>query len=84
MIKRIKTEDGDRWAVVFGERDTLESVAAAQRGVVNVLAVGTQADIFNGAEVDYFNVLWLLEAMCLEAQQACDIEKLCKAKVLKM
>ncbi len=64
MLKRIETENGKRWAIVFDHDDfELKEITEMQKGLVNMLIIATQSDYYDSSPVDFFETLkWLNES----------------------
>lgn len=76
MIKRINTENGERWAIVFeNENTTLEDLTTLQRGLVDLMITGTGSDLFDSANMDYHSGLSILREFIPTPEQSFDIEK---------
>jgi hypothetical protein len=76
MIKRIKTEDGERWALVFRENDTLENVRGYASGLLEVMTDAVVSETFDGKE-SYW-ALDLLKCFIPSADEVCDYERYLK------
>jgi len=60
MIKRIETEDGERWAIVLHDSDTLEDVKNYANGLLETLITATGSDAWDGTNDSTYWVLNLL------------------------
>ena len=70
MIQRIKTEEGDRWAIVLRDCYTFEDFVNLQKGLLGVLQASTHSDLYDCNRENVYFVLDLLEEMTLNNCQA--------------
>lgn len=78
MLQKIKTEDGERWAVVFHEATGLEEITQMTNGVIELMQTATEADTFNSANSGYYWSLDLLSCMLPTIEQVVDWERALK------
>jgi hypothetical protein len=83
MLQRIKTDGGERWAIVFGEHFSLEDYVNLQNGLINVLQASTHSEMLCGMGEDLFCVFDLLEAITPTHTQAYEYEQYLKGKQTK-
>ncbi len=80
MLKRIETENGKRWAIVFDRDDfRLDEIAEMQKGLVNMLIIATQTDFYDSSPMDIYEMLKLLNESFPNAEQYAEVENLLKA-----
>ncbi len=77
MLKRIETENGKRWAVVFDHADfDLKEIAEMRQGLVNMLIIATQSDFYDSSPIDLFETLKWLHESFLSSEQYIELEGL--------
>lgn len=61
MIKRVSTENGECWAIVFHESESLEDVRNYADGLLEIIITATNSDTWNGKEHWSYWALSLLQ-----------------------
>ncbi len=84
MIQRVKTDKGERWAIVFGEHYSLEDFVNLQNGLLYVLKASTHSDLLESMGEDLYWVLDLFETIIPTHDQACEYERHLKKQANKM
>lgn len=81
MLKRIETENGKRWAVVFEHDDfELQEIAKMRQGLVNMLIIATQSNLYGSSPVEFFETLKWLHESFLSAGQYAELEELMRER----
>jgi hypothetical protein len=83
MIQKVKTEDGERWALVFGEYFSLEESVSIRNGLLGVLQATACQDTLECGTEDLYYVLRLLLEMAPTHDQAYEYERFLKKTTLK-
>jgi len=80
MIERIKTKDGERWALVFDEHDTLEDIRGYANELLDMTIVASSSDIWQAAQSAYTWTLNLLRYFVQTADTVFKYEQQLEAK----
>ena len=84
MTQIVKTEAGERWAIVFGEHFSLDNLVAMQKGIICVLqSAVTNSEFICSTGDDLYTVLDLLSETLPDSRQAYEYEKYLKSKSSK-
>jgi len=75
MLQRIKTENGECWAVVFNYSTTLEEITMQQKGMIEIMKAATLSDVFDSCKEDFYSTLDLLGETFLPTEKYFEIHK---------
>jgi|GEM_PF-5353165 len=78
MIKRIKTDDGERWALVFEKHDSLEDLRNYADGLLEIVITATGSDTWDGKQSYVYWVLNLLQHFIPNVDDAVNVNRLLK------
>ena len=82
MIKRIKTEDCECWAIVFNKCYSLEDIGRISHGLIELMTTATQSDLFDNSQQGFFAALELLQEIIPNSTQMFEYEKMLQEKGL--
>ena len=84
MVQKVKTDAGERWAIVFGKRFTLSDFISLQNGLIRVLqAAGHNSDFIAGMGDELYAVLDLLETTHFTYDQVNEYQRYLESKTSK-
>jgi len=83
MIQKVKTDAGERWAIVFRESYSLEDFVSLQNGLIGVLQASTHSDMLGSIGNELYYVYELFSELIPTHTQANDCERFLKAKPSK-
>lgn len=74
MIERIKTENGERWAMVFDETYSLCDICIRTIGLTELLIDATSSELYHSAQGDFCSALEILRCLLPTPDQASQYE----------
>ena len=75
MIKRIKTEEGERWAMVFDKTTALEEISQTTLGLIDLMITATGSDLFESSQSGFYSALDIVRSLIITPEQANEHEK---------
>ena len=63
MITRIKTNEGERWAIVFEESMLIDEIGAMAHGLTELMIAASASEFFENSADGFRESLYLLQLM---------------------
>ena len=83
MINKVKTDAGERWAIVLRDRFPLSDLAKLQNSLIYVMQACSSSDFFGSSGEEFYAVLDLLSEILPTQDQMHEYERYLESKTSK-